>query len=190
MPPFLPPSCAPPDRPPRLRSCRAPTLALAGHLSVVHRLLAANADVNAKNNDGATALMLATYAQKEGVVRLLIGSGAKQGLSAALAFAEQADAQSLVGVLREASPSGSHSLGWLPWAGLTGGVSGASDGSAMAPFDLGFLPLAVGLMIVGFMLLLFQLDADADGGGGGALGTQGLGDASGGLGHADLKPPR
>ena len=49
----------------------------------MHRLLAANADVNAKNNDGATALMLATYAQKEGVVRSLIGSGAKQGLSAA-----------------------------------------------------------------------------------------------------------
>lgn len=158
---------------------------------MVHRLLAANADVNAKNNDGATALMLATYAQKEGVVRSLIGSGAKQGLSAALAFAEQADAQSLVGVLRGASPSSSRSLGWLPWANLMGGggVSGASDGSAMAPFDLGFLPLAVGLMIVGFMLLLFQLDADADGGGGGVLGST-LGDPSGSLGHADLKPPR
>ena len=44
-------------------------------------------------------------------------------------------------------------------------------------------------MILGFMLLLFHLDADADGGGSGVLGSS-LGDASSALGHTDLKPPR
>ena len=161
-----------------------------GHLGVVHRLLAANADVNAKNNDGATALMLATYAQKESVVRSLIGSGARQGLSAALAFAEQADAPSLVGVLRKASPSASPSLGWLPWSSLWSGWAAAAAGTdgASAPFDLGFLPLAVGLMIVGFMLLLFQLDVDSDGGAVGGHGGPHSGDAL--LAHQDLQPPR
>lgn len=82
----------------------------AGHLGVVHRLLAASADVEAKNNDGATALLLATYAQKEAVVRSLLSAGARQGLSAALAFAESADATTLAGALREAQPSAASPL--------------------------------------------------------------------------------
>merc|ERR1719398_13667 len=60
-----------------------------GHVGVVRQLLKADADVDAKNNDGATALMLATYAQKEGMVKTLLGSGARLGLGAALEFAEQ-----------------------------------------------------------------------------------------------------
>ena len=108
---------------------------LAGHLGVVRRLLAAEADVNARNNDGATALMLATYAQKEQVVRSLIGSGARQGLTAALAFAEQAEQGALASMLREALPSSSSNVGWLGWLGWSTG----SD--SLATFDLGFLPL-------------------------------------------------
>lgn len=103
---------------------------------MVHRLLAANADVDAKNNDGASALMLATYAQKEAVVRSLIGSGATHGLSAALAFAEQAEANELATALREALPAASGSLGWMGWLG----ASAVGDGGPAA-FDLGFLPL-------------------------------------------------
>jgi hypothetical protein len=57
-------------------------------VGVVHHLVTASADVDAENNDGATALMLATYAQKEHVVRSLLAHGARQGLAAALAFAD------------------------------------------------------------------------------------------------------
>ena len=42
--------------------------AAMGHLPVVRRLLRASADAEAANNDGATALMLATYAHKESAV--------------------------------------------------------------------------------------------------------------------------
>lgn len=105
---------------------------------MVRRLLAAEADVNARNNDGATALMLATYAQKEQVVRSLIASGARQGLQSALSFAEQAEQTQVARVLREALPSGGSSVGWLAWLGGWGG-SGGGDG--LAAFDLGFLPL-------------------------------------------------
>ena len=100
----------------------------------MRRLLAAEADVNARNNDGATALMLATYAQKEQVVRSLITSGARQGLQSALAFAEQAEQVALATVLREAQPSSSN-VGWLGWLGWSAGTDG------LATFDLGFLPL-------------------------------------------------
>ena len=98
-------------------------------------MLSAEADVNARNNDGATALMLATYAQKEQVVKSLIGAGARQGLSSALAFAEQAEQTGLAAVLREAIPATSGSVGWLSWLGWSSG----SD--TLAPFDLCFLPL-------------------------------------------------
>lgn len=108
----------------------------AGHVGVVHRLLAADADVNTKNNDGATALMLATYAQKEGVVRVLISSGARQGLSAALAFAEQAGAAGLAGILRDTSPASSSSIGMLGWVGRD-----HLSESGFSLESLGFLPL-------------------------------------------------
>ena len=53
--------------------------AAMGHLPVVRRLLRASADAEASNNDGATALMLATYAHKESVVRALLQHGARLG---------------------------------------------------------------------------------------------------------------
>jgi ankyrin repeat protein len=104
-------------------------------LGVVHRLLAAEADVNARNKDGATALMLATYAQKEQVVKSLIGSGARQGLHSALAFAEQAEQAALATMLRDALPAPPSSVGWLGWLGWS------SSADSLAPFDLAFLPL-------------------------------------------------
>ena len=187
-----PPLLSPPLlSPPALHATVSHLLALrhrlpAGHLGVVHRLLTAEADVNAKNNDGATALMLATYAQKESVVRSLLASGARQGLGAALAFAEQADAAPLATMLRDALPTSAPSLGWLAWIGWT---DVALDSGGGTPFDLGFLPLAVGLMIIGFMLLLFQLDVDADGGVGG--GAHGDVSANGVVAHhSEVPPPR
>ena len=181
-------------------------------------MLSAEADVNARNNDGATALMLATYAQKEQVVKSLIGAGARQGLSSALAFAEQAEQTGLAAVLREAIPATSGSVGWLSWLGWSSG----SD--TLAPFDLCFLPLyapptappiphpsrfatyphtltppspyyyysALGLMILGFMLLLFQLDVVDGESGRDSYDRHGLRDelAGSGLSHADLQAPR
>ena len=138
--------------------------------------MTASADVDAENNDGATALMLATYAQKEHVVRSLLAHGARQGLAAALAFAEQAGPEALTCVLRDASPTSRSSLGWmstsaLGWFGWSGAAPGACDRPGLGPpavtnenpLDLGFVPLALGLMVVGCMLLLFQLDVDNDG---------------------------
>ena len=110
----------------------------AGHVGVVQRLLAAHANIDATNNDGATALMLATYARKEGVVRSLLESGARAGLSSALAFAEQADAGALARILRTASASGGGSLGWLGRLSWGSADEGSANG---VPFDLGFLPL-------------------------------------------------
>jgi len=145
-------------------------------VGVVHHLVTASADVDAENNDGATALMLATYAQKEHVVRSLLAHGARQGLAAALAFAEQAGPEALTCVLRDASPASRSSLGWmstsaLGWLGWSGAAPAACDQPGLGPpavtnenpLDLGFVPLALGLMVVGCMLLLFQLDVDNDG---------------------------
>lgn len=133
----------------------------AGHLGVVQRLLAANADVEVKNNDGATALMLATYAQKEAVVKLLLEHGARQGLTSALTFAEQANLLAVANVLRTALPSAGGPLGWLGswgWGSMEGGATGV---------ELGYLPLAIGLMLVGLVLLVYHIDVDPEGCGAG-----------------------
>ncbi|KAL1511540.1 hypothetical protein AB1Y20_006334 [Prymnesium parvum] len=147
-----------------------------GHLGVVQRLLAANADVEAKNNDGATALMLATYAQKEAVVKVLLEHGARQGLTSALTFAEQANLLAVANLLRDALPSASWPLGWL------GSWGWGSAESSSASFELGYLPVAIGLMFIGFMLLVFHIDVESEGG----ADSAGVHDA---LSHADL-PPR
>ena len=47
-----------------------------GHLDVVQALLAKGADVNAKDNDGATALMLASQNGHLDVVQALLAKGA------------------------------------------------------------------------------------------------------------------
>ena len=132
--------------------------------------MTASADVDAENNDGATALMLATYAQKEHVVRSLLAHGARQGLAAALAFAEQAGPEALTCVLRDASPTSRSSLGWmytsaLGWFGWSGAAPGACDRPGLGPpavtnenpLDLGFVPLALGLMLALVLALVRPL---------------------------------
>lgn len=131
--------------------------------------------MEAKNNDGATALMLATYAQKEAVVKLLLKHGARHGLTSALTFAEQANLVAVANVLSEALPSGEGPLGWLGPLGW-GSFSGASSA-----FELGYLPLAIGLMFIGFMLLVFHIDVEPENG----VGGNGVAD---GMTHSELTP--
>jgi len=49
-----------------------------GHIETVQALLAQGADVNAKNQDGHTALTYATEERLEDIIRLLKKSGAKE----------------------------------------------------------------------------------------------------------------
>jgi len=92
------------------------------------------------------------------VVRCLVRSGARMGLRSALAFAEQAEPTSLASTLREALPASATSADWFTWSDWSRATS------ILIPWDLGFLPLALGLVILGFMLLLFQMDVDGEGG--------------------------
>ena len=197
--------------------------AAMGHLPVVRRLLRASADAEAANNDGATALMLATYAHKESVVRALLQHGAREGLPLALQFAERSGMTALAGDLRDAMPPAPGSIGWLlsfvwGWADNSTAASAAnaapSQARAMPPaaaaagapppapaavahapsprhhrpspastplppppppqplpsphllrlaqqMDLGYLPLAMAMVFVGFFLLAFHLDTGA-----------------------------
>jgi serine/threonine-protein phosphatase 6 regulatory ankyrin repeat subunit B len=48
-----------------------------GHKEIVKTLLAKGADVNAKMNDGATALILASKKGYKEIKELLVGAGAK-----------------------------------------------------------------------------------------------------------------
>ena len=106
-------------------------------------MVGARADVDARNNDGATALMLATYARKEPVVRALLSSGARYGLSSALAFAEQSESPSLATTLREAMPPQGATtwLGSLAWTGLVSADS-SSDVAASASSGFGVLEMS------------------------------------------------
>jgi ankyrin repeat protein len=52
--------------------------ALQGHNDTVQALLAQGADVNAKDNDGGTALILAKEEGHKEIVRILEEAGAKE----------------------------------------------------------------------------------------------------------------
>ena len=111
--------------------------AAMGHLPVVRRLLRASADAEASNNDGATALMLATYAHKESVVRALLQHGAREGLPLALQFAERSGMTALAGDLRDAMPPAPGSIGWLlsfvwGWADNSTAASAANAAPSQA----------------------------------------------------------
>lgn len=82
-------------------------ITLEGHLKAAGYLIDQGADVNAKNNDGNTALILASQLNKKELVELLLAKGAdvnasnKRGQTALIAAAIQGQAEVLCPLLRK-----------------------------------------------------------------------------------------
>jgi ankyrin repeat protein len=88
---------------------------------IVEALVAAKADVNAANKDGITALMAASAAGRDGMVRLLLQNGAKVNARdtdgwAALSYAADGGESSVVKELieAEADVNAIDKKGWTP----------------------------------------------------------------------------
>jgi ankyrin repeat protein len=85
------------------------------HQSVVETLLEAGADINAKNNDGMTALISASIYDYLSIVETLLQAGADKNaydniVSTALLWAVVSHHQSIVGVILPRKAPGSNEL--------------------------------------------------------------------------------